>query len=101
MPLAYHEQEDRRIHVRMKEMLERLPRFSSLFFRGIEPRTQSRTRLAYAYDMTVFFQMSTLNIRIMRLCISTGARSRGPSSHMTCMWERRKYLQAKSEPRLK
>jgi len=56
MPLAYHEQEDRRIHIRMKEMLERLPRFCSLFFRGIEPRTQSRTRLAYAYDLTVFFQ---------------------------------------------
>ena len=51
----YHEQEDKRIHLRLKELLNGLPRFCTDFFRGIEPRTQSRTRLAYAYDMSVFF----------------------------------------------
>ena len=52
----YHELEDRRIYFRMKELLSELPPFCADFFRGIEPRTQSRTRLAYAYDLTVFFR---------------------------------------------
>ena len=55
MAVKYHEQEDRRIHLKLKELLAALPRFCVDFFRGIEPRTQSRTRLAYAYDMSVFF----------------------------------------------
>ena len=36
-------------------MLKSLPPFCSQFFIGIEPRTSSRTRLAYAYDLMVFF----------------------------------------------
>lgn len=36
--------------------MKELPPFCKDFFRGIEPRTASRTRIAYAYDLTVFFQ---------------------------------------------
>ncbi len=43
------------IHDKLKEMLNKLPKFCRLFFRGIEPRTEARTRLAYAYDLSVFF----------------------------------------------
>ena len=32
-----------------------LPPFCTDFFRGIEPRTSARTRLAYAYDLKTFF----------------------------------------------
>ncbi len=53
--LKYHEQEDRKIYMKMRELQKELPDFCRTFFRGIEPRTQSRTRLAYAYDLTVFF----------------------------------------------
>lgn len=53
--LTYHEQEDRKIYFRLRELLKGLPDFCRTFFRGIEPQTQSRTRLAYAYDLTVFF----------------------------------------------
>ena len=53
--LTYHEQEDRKIYFRLRELLKELPDFCRTFFRGIEPQTQSRTRLAYAYDLTVFF----------------------------------------------
>ncbi len=53
--LKYHEQEDRKIYLKMRELQKELPEFCRTFFRGIEPRTQSRTRLAYAYDLTVFF----------------------------------------------
>ncbi len=55
MAMKYHEQEDKRIHLKLKELIAALPRFCTDFFRGIEPETQSRTRLAYAYDMSVFF----------------------------------------------
>lgn len=56
MSLSYHEQEDKRIHIRLKELSSELPKFCAMFFRGIEPRTQARTRLAYAYDLSVFFK---------------------------------------------
>lgn len=55
MPLSYHEQEDKKIYLKLKELLKELPLFCTAFFRGIEPRTQSRTRLAYAYDLGIFF----------------------------------------------
>ena len=36
-------------------MIQDLPPFCVEFFRGIEPQTSSRTRIAYAYDLKVFF----------------------------------------------
>ena len=36
-------------------MTKTLPPFCTEFFRGIEPRTSTRTRIAYAYDLSVFF----------------------------------------------
>lgn len=54
--LSYHDQQDRINHERLRELIWKLPPFCKQFFRGIEPRTQSRTRLAYAYDLNVFFQ---------------------------------------------
>ncbi len=53
--LSYHEQEDRKIYLKLRELLKELPEYCRTYFRGIEPHTQSRTRLAYAYDLTVFF----------------------------------------------
>ena len=41
---------------KLKLILETLPRFCRDFFRGIEPTTSSRTRIAYAYDLGVFFE---------------------------------------------
>ena len=37
-------------------MLTALPPFCVTFFRGIEQTTSSRTRIAYAYDLKVFFE---------------------------------------------
>lgn len=36
-------------------MLKELPSFCMMFFRGIEQTTSSRTRIAYAYDLGIFF----------------------------------------------
>lgn len=41
--------------LKMRELLKELPGFCKEFFLGIEPTTQSRTRLAYAYDLGLFF----------------------------------------------
>lgn len=40
----------------MRTVLETLPAFCKAFFRGIEEYTSSRTRLAYAYDIRLFFE---------------------------------------------
>lgn len=53
--LSYHEQEDIESTKRIRGILKELPPFCTDFFRGIEPRTSARTRLAYAYDLKTFF----------------------------------------------
>lgn len=52
---SYHEQQTIDNNLRLRELIKELPRFSKDFFRGIEPTTESRTRIAYAYDLSVFF----------------------------------------------
>lgn len=45
----------------MREILETLPHFCKDYFRGIEHYTSARTRLAYAYDLRVFFEFMHKN----------------------------------------
>lgn len=52
---AYYENVDKKNEERLNEMFTTLPSFCKTFFRGIEHRTASRTRVAYAYDLGVFF----------------------------------------------
>ena len=42
--------------LKMRTVLEELPPFCKEFFRGIEQYTSARTRLAYAYDLRMFFE---------------------------------------------
>lgn len=56
MALKYHERQDRDNTLRLRAQLAELPPFCAYFFRGIEQKTASRTRIAYAYDLKVFFQ---------------------------------------------
>jgi site-specific recombinase XerD len=55
----YHDQVNIDNAVKLRSLLEALPRFCRDFFRGIEPTTSSRTRIAYAYDLGVFFEFLT------------------------------------------
>lgn len=61
--LSYHEQVDRENILRLRNLIKDLPPFCGDFFRGIEPRTSSRTRIAYAYDLHVFFDFLHKEIR--------------------------------------
>ncbi|MCD8369361.1 MAG: tyrosine-type recombinase/integrase [Clostridiales bacterium] len=54
--LPYHQQKDIENIKKLRVLINDLPPFCKDFFRGIEPRTSSRTRIAYAYDLSVFFQ---------------------------------------------
>lgn len=52
----YHDQKNIENTLRLRDIISELPRFCGDFFRGIEPTTSSLTRIAYAYDLRVFFQ---------------------------------------------
>lgn len=52
---TYSQKVDIENELKLRELLKKLPKFASDFFRGIESTTASRTRIAYAYDLIVFF----------------------------------------------
>ncbi|MBO5291741.1 MAG: tyrosine-type recombinase/integrase [Lachnospiraceae bacterium] len=52
----YHDQVNRDNIKKLREVLETLPKFCKQFFRGTDNITATRTRLAYAYDIRVFFE---------------------------------------------
>lgn len=52
----YHDQQNNLNTLKMREVVSTLPTFCKSFFRGIQDSTSSRTRLAYAYDIRVFFE---------------------------------------------
>ena len=55
-PNNYHDEQNKQNILKMRAVLETLPSFCKNFFRGIEEYTSSRTRLAYAYDLRLFFE---------------------------------------------
>lgn len=52
----YHEQLDIKNNLKLRELLSSLPSITFEFFRGIEQTTSPKTRIAYAYDLRVFFK---------------------------------------------
>lgn len=53
--MAYHNLVNKRNQLKLRELQKELPDFCREFFLGIEQQTQSRTRIAYAYDLGIFF----------------------------------------------
>lgn len=54
--INYHEELNKKNVLALREVLTTLPSFCAQFFRGIQDYTSSRTRIAYAYDIRVFFE---------------------------------------------
>ena len=54
--VTYHEQTDVENTLRLRDVLKTLPPFCKDFFRAMEPRTTTKTRISYAYDIRIFFQ---------------------------------------------
>lgn len=55
MALSYSEELDKNNILKLRNLLAELPFYCKDYFRGIEPRTESKTRIAYAYDLKIFF----------------------------------------------
>lgn len=52
----YHDEQNKQNILKMRAVLETLPSFCRTYFRGVEEYTSARTRLAYAYDIRLFFE---------------------------------------------
>lgn len=52
----YHDEQNKQNILKLRAVLDTLPGFCRTFFRGIEDYTSTRTRLAYAYDIRLFFE---------------------------------------------
>lgn len=52
----YHDEQNRNNILKLRAVLDTLPGFCKTFFHGIEEYTSARTRLAYAYDIRLFFE---------------------------------------------
>ena len=53
--MTYHEQQTAQHILKLREMQKSLPAFVSGFFRAISDLTASHTKVAYAYDLRIFF----------------------------------------------
>ena len=53
---TYHAEKDTQNVLQLRELLSTMPPFAKQYFRAIEPTTQTRTRLSYAYDIRTFFR---------------------------------------------
>ena len=51
----YHDQINALNILKLRELLKELPPFCKQYFRGIENETSTRTRIAYAMDLKIFF----------------------------------------------
>lgn len=51
----YQEDKNKYLTLKTRELLKQLPSFIFDFFRGIEHTSSANTRLAYAYDLRIFF----------------------------------------------
>jgi len=52
----YHDEQNKQNILKFRAVLDTLPSFCRTYFRGIEDYTSTRTRLAYAYDIRLFFE---------------------------------------------
>lgn len=74
--LTYHEQKDIENIKHLRELMAELPPFCRDFFRGIEPQTSTRTRIAYAYDLRIFFEfLKQTNPAVQKLLREKGTGS--------------------------
>ena len=61
MDNSYFDKLEKENTIKLRAMINSLPYFCKDFFRGIEPRTTSKTRISYAYDLSVFFEFLKKN----------------------------------------
>ena len=55
----YHDELAKKNIEKLRELLNTLPSFCKMYFRGMNDTISSRTKIAYAYDLRVFFEFIT------------------------------------------
>ena len=60
---SYDVQQNRENILKLRAVLRELPPFCRDFFRAIEPNTSILTRINYAYDLRLFFEFLTTEIK--------------------------------------
>ena len=66
MERKYYEMQDIEQERRLRNMLNVLPKFCHEYFIGIQQRTGTKTRLGYAYDLSLFFEFIKENNPTLR-----------------------------------
>lgn len=59
--MNYHDKVNKENIEKLRELLDTLPAFCKMFFRGTNDTISSRTKIAYAYDLRVFFDYMMKN----------------------------------------
>ncbi len=59
--MNYHDKMNKANIEKLRELLDTLPAFCKMFFRGTNDTISSRTKIAYAYDLRVFFEYMMKN----------------------------------------
>ena len=57
----YHDELNKKNIEKLRTLLDSLPAFCKLYFRGMNETIASRTKIAYAYDLRVFFEYMQKN----------------------------------------
>ncbi len=57
----YHDQLQKKNVEKLRELLASLPSFCKMYFRGMNDTISSRTKIAYAYDLRLFFEFLIKN----------------------------------------
>ena len=52
----YHDELNKKNVTKLRDLLDSLPAFCKMYFRGMNDTIGSRTKIAYAYDLRVFFE---------------------------------------------
>lgn len=69
---TYQEELNQERTLKLRQLINALPHFCKEFFIGIEPTTSIRTRIAYAYDLSMFFDyLHSNNPRFMEKSIDS------------------------------
>ena len=53
---SYHDKINKKNIIHLRELLNSMPPFCAQYFRGMQEYISTRTRIAYAYDIRVFFE---------------------------------------------
>ncbi|MGL4791727.1 MAG: tyrosine-type recombinase/integrase, partial [Anaerotignaceae bacterium] len=61
--MSYYEEQKQKNTLHLRELIDELPAFVDDFFRGISQTTSVKTRIAYAYDLKIFFNYLFKNVR--------------------------------------